>query len=180
MYKDKIWCDVMPINVEHMILGRSQLFDMNATLYGRTNTCVFKFEGEKIKLTTLFLKAHSGGKSQVDKGKDVKGPQTKTLNILSPKEFEQEVQGDAPIHALVARLLTLNPISDLPVEVKPLIREFEEMFTDDLKNKLPSIHDIQHAIDLVLGATLPNLHHYMMNPTNHVELKRQMDELLKK
>jgi hypothetical protein len=42
------------------------------------------------------------------------------------------------------------------------------------------MHDIQHAIDFVPGATLPNLPHYRLNPIAHAELQRQVDALLQK
>jgi len=32
----------------------------------------------------------------------------------------------------------------------------------------------KHAIGLVSGASLPNLTHYQVNPTEHLELKRQV------
>jgi len=50
----------------------------------------------------------------------------------------------------------------------------------ELSDSLPPMRDIQHAIDFVLRSTLPNLPHYKMNPTEHVELKKQVDELLSK
>ena len=62
----------------------------------------------------------------------------------------------------------------------PILKEFAQVFPDELPDQLPPMHDIQHAIDLVPGVTLPNLPHYRLNPTEHVELKRQVDDLLRK
>ena len=69
---------------------------------------------------------------------------------------------------------------DIPPEVVPILIEFAQVFPNELPNHLPPLCDIQHVIDLVPRATLPNLSHYHLNPTKHAELKWQVDELLKK
>jgi len=42
------------------------------------------------------------------------------------------------------------------------------------------MRDVQHAIDFVSSATLPNLPHYRMNQSEHAKLQKQVCELLQK
>ena len=42
------------------------------------------------------------------------------------------------------------------------------------------MRDVQHAIDLIPEASLPNLPHYCLNPIEHDELRRQIEDLMKK
>ena len=81
---------------------------------------------------------------------------------------------------LTAGEVVKTPDSTIPPEVTPVIEEFSDVFPENPPNKLPPMCDIQHAIDLVPGSSLPNLPHYRMNPIEHAELKRQVDELVDK
>jgi hypothetical protein len=53
-------------------------------------------------------------------------------------------------------------------------------FHSELPDALPPMRDVQHVIDFVPEAILPNLPHYRMNPSEHAELQRQVCELLQK
>ena len=49
-YKEKLWCDVIPMDVCHLLLGRSWLFDMRVIYDGYANTYSFNKDGHKITL----------------------------------------------------------------------------------------------------------------------------------
>ncbi|XP_020258176.1 uncharacterized protein LOC109834550 [Asparagus officinalis] len=174
LYKDKIWCDVVAMDVGHVILGRPWLYDNDVTIYGRSNTCHFEHEGKKIKLLP------SAPKTKQPEQKPIAVKKNKGVSLITTKEIRQEFEKGAPVMILTAREVTKESSNPLPPEVTPVITEFADVFPEDLPDKLPPMRDIQHAIDLVPGASLPNLPHYRMNPTEHAELKRQVDELLKK
>uniref|UniRef100_A0A2N9HIT5 Reverse transcriptase n=1 Tax=Fagus sylvatica TaxID=28930 RepID=A0A2N9HIT5_FAGSY len=175
--EDDIWCDVLPMDVGHIILGRPWLYDLDVTLHGRSNSCSFVFEGKKIKLTPLQPKP-----IEVNKKREVMAP--KGLNIISHKAFERVANQESVVLVLVAREVPLEiPLAlheEPPEEVKSVLNEFQDVFPEDLPDQLPPMRDIQHAIDFVPGATLPNLPHYRLNPTAHAELQRQVDALLQK
>ena len=61
---------------------------------------------------------------------------------------------------------------------KPLIQDFCDVFPDDLPPGLPPVRGIEHHIDLLPGASLPNKPAYRCNPTKTKELQRQVQELI--
>uniref|UniRef100_A0A2N9EVI4 Reverse transcriptase domain-containing protein n=1 Tax=Fagus sylvatica TaxID=28930 RepID=A0A2N9EVI4_FAGSY len=140
------------MDVEHIILGRPWLYDLDVTLHGRSNSCSFVFEGKKIKLTPLQPKL-----VEMSKKKEVTAKNG--LNIISPNAFESVANQESVVFALVAREVTLQINGEPPKEVKSMFNEFQDIFPEDLPDHLLPMRDIQHAIDFVPGATLPNLPH---------------------
>lgn len=59
---------------------------------------------------------------------------------------------------------------DIPTKVQEVLVDFPDLSPNELPNELRPMQNIQHHIDLVPGASLPNLPHYHMSPTKHEEL----------
>ncbi|KAH9792628.1 Endonuclease [Citrus sinensis] len=59
-------------------------------------------------------------------------------------------------------------------------KDFDDVFPNEVPNGLPPIRGIEHQIDFVLGATIPNRPAYRSNPEETKELQRQVEELLEK
>nr|XP_027077035.1 uncharacterized protein LOC113700789 [Coffea arabica] len=64
-------------------------------------------------------------------------------------------------------------------DVVPM-QEFEDIFPEDVSDRLPSLRGIEHQIDLIPGAPLPNKPAYRMGPEEMKELQRQVEKLLRK
>jgi hypothetical protein len=64
--------------------------------------------------------------------------------------------------------------SCVPSVVKFLLQEFKDVFSDDIPSGLPPIRGIEHQIDFVLGASIPNKPAYRSNPEETKELQRQV------
>ncbi|XP_040930106.1 uncharacterized protein, partial [Gossypium hirsutum] len=61
-----------------------------------------------------------------------------------------------------------------------LLQEFRDVFPEEIPSGLPPIRGIEHQIDLVPGAAIPNRPAYRSNPEETKELQKQVNELLEK
>ncbi|KAL4573498.1 hypothetical protein LXL04_020306 [Taraxacum kok-saghyz] len=163
-YKDKIMCDIVAMDACHLLLGRPWQFDRRSAHDGFANTYSFFFGGKKIVL--------------LPSNPATTPTRQSSTTLLSRSEFEAEIAKTGVIYALFCK-----PTSDttpIPDSVQPLLNEFADVFPHELPAELPPLRDIQHRIDLVPEATLPNRAHFRMSPTEHEELRRQVEDLLQK
>jgi len=164
-YKDQIWCDVVSMDACHLLLGRPWLYDRHVMYDGFLNTCTFIFNS--IKVVLLRKKEVTGGT-----------PIGENNNLLTMARFEAEVKESGIVYVMIEKMEAENGI--IPSSVEPLLQEFGDIFLAELPETLPPLRDIQHQINLVPGANLPNRPHYRMSPKEHEELRRQVEELLTK
>ncbi|XP_061337074.1 uncharacterized protein LOC133284106, partial [Gastrolobium bilobum] len=59
-------------------------------------------------------------------------------------------------------------------------KEFEDVFPKEVPHGLPPLSGIEHQIDLVSGAALPNRPAYRSNPQETKEIQRQVEDLMKR
>ncbi|PKU60253.1 hypothetical protein MA16_Dca027978 [Dendrobium catenatum] len=132
-YEEKIWCDVLAMDVGQIILDLPWLFDNNVHIYGRSNTCVFKHEGKKIKL----LPTQPKSTKEEIKPNSLK-PNT-GLNLLTAKDLGTELESGTPLYALVTREVSVTQEEPIPEEVRPLLEAFSDFFPEDLPHQLPPL-----------------------------------------
>ncbi|KAI3526019.1 hypothetical protein L1887_05170 [Cichorium endivia] len=162
-YKDDIWCDVVPMDACHLLLGRPWEYDRNIEHNGRSNTYSFLFGGVKITLVP-------------SKPKELVTKPSGTLLTLT--QFESELNVADNVFVLIGKEVTEGVV--IPDAMVPLLEEFADVFPSELPDGLPPLRDIQHHIDLEPGAQLPNRPHYRMSLVEHEELRRQVEDLISK
>jgi hypothetical protein len=88
---------------------------------------------------------------------------------------------DVSFHALVCRqvLFSLEDITTpLPRDITNLLQKFKDVFPAEIPPGLPPLRGIEHQIDLIPGASLPNRAVYRTNAEEMKEIQRQVQELL--
>jgi len=75
---------------------------------------------------------------------------------------------------------TLIETCVLPPQVKELLKEFDDIFFKEGPSGLPPFRGIEHQINLVSEASLPNRPAYRTNPEETKEIELQVQDLLEK
>uniref|UniRef100_A0A2N9EVZ1 Reverse transcriptase n=1 Tax=Fagus sylvatica TaxID=28930 RepID=A0A2N9EVZ1_FAGSY len=78
------------------------------------------------------------------------------------------------------KLAPLTPSQVYEDQLKLKSEEFEHVFPKEMPNELPPIRGIEHQIDFVPGAAIPNRPAYRSNPEETKELQRQVEDLMSK
>ena len=121
-------------------------------------------------------------KKRIDKGKDkvdVLTPEKKSdkskgkmvRNLISHDQIEKSLDEGSTYYALMAREADRKIKVQILEHIKPILKEFSKILPKDLSCELPSMRDIQHAIDLVQEQLCQTCPHYRMNTTEHAELQ---------
>jgi hypothetical protein len=162
-YNDKILCDVIPMDVFHLFLGRPWKYDENVIHDGRKNTYTLEKNGRTHMLLSI-------------KDQEVKPEVSNAILLMSGKELVTEVNKKEEPQFIVARkpkiVLTKIRVDDLPEEIQQLLQEFADIVVDELPRSLPPIRSISHHIDLIPRASLPNKVAYRLMLQENEEVKR--------
>jgi hypothetical protein len=170
-YNDKILCDVIPMDVFHLLLGRPWQYDRNVIHDGRKNTYTLEKNGRTHMLLSI-------------KDQEVKPEVSNVVLLMSGKELLTEVKKKEEPQFIVVRkpkiVLTSIREDDLPEEIPQLLEEFIDIVVDELPRLLPPIRSISHHIDIIPRDRLPNKVVYRLMPQENEEVKRQVQDLMDK
>ena len=77
-------------------------------------------------------------------------------------------------------LLNSIPLDTIPTPISRLLQDYLDVLPEELPRELPPVRGIEHQIDFVPGASLPNRAAYRASPEETKELQRQVSELMEK
>ncbi|GKV15311.1 hypothetical protein SLEP1_g26107 [Rubroshorea leprosula] len=206
-YKDEVLCDIVPMHAGHLLLGKPWQYDRRVTHDGFKNRYSFIMEGKTITLAPLSLRQVYEDQLRVKKESELEGTKNKEKTAEKESKKKEKIESvenkerksvsvyakesdvkatffaNQPMFVLLYKdaFVNTNKLNDsLPSVVKSISQDFKDVFPDVVPNGLPPIRGIEHQIDFIPGATIPNRPAYRSNPNETKELQRQVKELIKK
>ncbi|XP_056176570.1 uncharacterized protein LOC130140664 [Syzygium oleosum] len=164
-YKYMIIYDVVEMDACHILLGWPWQYDVDVTHRVPENVYSFVWDRTKITLRPLD-EATRVPRTTQKQDKDKAGV---LLNVHKKNGMYLIVDSGSKQETI-----------EIPEALQPLLKAFSSLIPEDLPDGLPPMRDIQHQIDFLPGASLPNLPHYRMTPKENQILREKVEELLRK
>ena len=206
-YEDTVECDVVPMTVCHMLLGRPWQFDKGACHDGRTNIYNFKWKDKNFVLRPMSPSqiiadnAKTLARTQEEaKQRELSGERATHLHVSESQKPNKSVNLKSVLLATKREMRELhenpsinhyvlickgtadetNDLSTIPPSLMFVLKDFKDVFPNELPPGLPPLRGIEHRIDLIPGAPLPDRAAYRTNPEETKEIERQIQDLLSK
>ncbi|XP_048228809.1 uncharacterized protein LOC125369769 [Ricinus communis] len=175
-YSDEALCDVVPMHAGHILLGRPWEFDTGAFHDGFLNRYSFVKDGRKVTLTPLSPKEVYDDQCKLERERQ----KTKAKGSFLARESEvrHAFHSSRMLFVVTYKDVYLNTTEldlSLPSVFANLLQEFADVFPEEMPSGLPPQRGIEHQIDFIPGASIPNRPAYRSNPEETKELQRQKD-----
>ena len=184
-YADHVDCDVVPMQACSLLLGRPWEFDNDALHHGSSNKYTFMHKGKKVNLLPLtpaeIIEADRERAAAANDPKEHDKSEKHSVMLATKSDLAEIDDINDTCYAFVCKdaLFSLdNMPCTLPAPVTNLLQDFRDVFPDEIPPGLPPIRGIEHQIDLIPGASLPNRAAYRTNPEETKEIQRQVQDLL--
>jgi RNase H-like domain found in reverse transcriptase/Reverse transcriptase (RNA-dependent DNA polymerase)/Integrase zinc binding domain/Chromo (CHRromatin Organisation MOdifier) domain/Retroviral aspartyl protease len=179
-YKDRVSYVALPLSGYDFILGMPWLEANQPNINWRDKSVAFEHQGSKHVL-------HSIGSYQFMSAAELKrAVRKKEVTSISVLQWDKDHleltvtdHGQSQSHTLAVAASGVDPNPEQTSARASTLKEFRDVFPDDLPEGLPPRRDIDHKIELVPGSAPTNRPTYRMSPTELDELKKQLDELSK-
>ncbi|KAI0525232.1 hypothetical protein KFK09_004625 [Dendrobium nobile] len=169
-YAGEVLCDVVEMDVCHLILGCPWQFDVGAIYDCRANTYSFDWKGKKLRLLPR----------TTDQELMKSTPKTALYAVTEKTLLNAWRESNCIMALIVQEQQSVTDTSSLPEEFSLLLQQYSDLCPSELPDELPPMRTIQHEIELTPGASLPNMPHYKMSHNEHQALQQIIDELLAK
>jgi hypothetical protein len=185
-YVDDVLCDVVPMEAGHILLGRPWQYDRKVHHDGYTNKFSYVHNSHTIILVPLSPrevgedqiklklkreqekqeksikekgkeKNQNKGEKKRGKENDVKVEKKLENHLMTKCEVKQVLYANQPMFICYYNDLCLNVNTNpLPSEFELMLQGFDDVFPKEMPSGLPPLRGIEHQIDLIPSASLPN------------------------
>nr|CAD1831489.1 unnamed protein product [Ananas comosus var. bracteatus] len=165
VYINEMLCKVVPLNICNLIFGSLYLWDRDATFFRRPQQYQFIKDGQKFLFTTEPLSTTVDLVTACQAKRMINACQKFALLVIRPVIAKE---ANSKILSLACKKNT--------DDVAKLIGEHQDLFQE--VRGLPPKRAVEHEIQLINDAPLPNLGMYRNSVVENEKIKRQVTELL--